>query len=48
MDLIMNLDLGCICKLDIYLGPLMDMIGLCSHKASLDKHRPSLVSLSSH
>lgn len=40
---LMDLDLDCICGLDIYLGPLMGMIGPCLYKASLDLHRPLLV-----
>ena len=44
----MDLDLDCNCSLDLYLGPLTDLIGPCSSKASLDKHRPLLVSLSRH
>ena len=37
MDPMVDLDL------DLYLGPLMDLIGPCSGKASLDRHRPLFV-----
>lgn len=34
--------------LDLYFEPLMDLIGLCSRKTSLDGHKLLLVSLSQH
>ena len=48
MDSMMDLDLDCIYGLDLYLGPFMDSIGPCLRKAGLDRHIPSLVSLSPH
>ena len=43
IDLMVDLNLDCICGLDINLGPLTDRIGPCSRQASLDIHRPLLV-----
>ena len=48
MNSIMDLDLNCIYGFDLYLGPLMDLIGPCSSKASLDRYRPLLVFFSRH
>ena len=48
MDSMMDLDLDCIYGLDLYLGPLMDLKGPCLCKASIDRHRPLLVSSSRH
>ena len=43
MDPMVDLDLDCICGLDLYLRPLMDLIGPCSRKAILDRNRPLFV-----
>ena len=37
------LDLDCIYGLDLYLGPLLNLIGPCSSKVSLDRYRPLFV-----
>ena len=42
------LDLDCVPWIELILEPLRDLLGPCSRKASLDRHRPVFVSLSQH